>query len=337
MRMPTFILHLSLNIYVSEYIYIVCVCVNLSFRWYETMGLKNLPWWWRGTKSHYTNYFLPHGTPLRKSIPWPPNIRGTCLLYRACHAKCIFADPLQMFHACHRFWKCHNTLTCCSLLAGCTIPCACHAKRHLNVQKCSVPVSVLHFWLQNVLRVTTACTFSTSQLPKVLRNHQFFNTFDFEMCCAPQRHALFRHLNFQKSSEHEVLCTFWLRKSLRATPARNFSSLIWPNGSAPAALASLLFDPPEPQIIGKTQWISTFLPFRTPASSFFWLFLFSDLLSSSLFFSSLLWLFRPLLFHLHIVGSLTSKLPSKIERGREKKKKVISIYLSICLSIYLSS
>ena len=30
-----------------------------------------------------------------------------------------------------------------------------------------------------------------------------------------------------------------------------FSSLIWPAGSAPAALARLLFDPPEPQIIGK--------------------------------------------------------------------------------------
>ena len=33
--------------------------------------------------------------------------------------------------------------------------------------------------------------------------------------------------------------------------ACNFSSLIWPASSAPAALASLLFDPPEPQIIGK--------------------------------------------------------------------------------------
>jgi hypothetical protein len=36
--------------------------------------------------------------------------------------------------------------------------------------------------------------------------------------------------------------------------ARNFSSLIWPAGSAPAALARLLFDPPEPQIIGKTMF-----------------------------------------------------------------------------------
>ena len=72
------------------------------------------------------------------------------------------------------------------------------------------------------------------------------------MCFAPQRRALFRHLNFQKWSDAEVFCTFWLGNVLRATTACNFSSLIWPAGSAPAALASLLFDPPEPQIIGKT-------------------------------------------------------------------------------------
>ena len=75
-----------------------------------------------------------------------------------------------MSHACHRFWKCYKTLTFCSLLTRCTIPCACHAKRHLNVQKCSEPLSFLHFWLRNVLRATTACTFSTSQLPKVVRS-----------------------------------------------------------------------------------------------------------------------------------------------------------------------
>ena len=31
---------------------------------------------------------------------------------------------------------------------------------------------------------------------------------DFEMCFAPQRRALFGHLNFQKWSENGVLCTF---------------------------------------------------------------------------------------------------------------------------------
>ena len=83
--------------------------------------------------------------------------------------------------------------------------------------------------------------------------------------------------------------------------ACNFSSLIWPAGSAPAALASLLFDPPEPQIIGKT-----------------YLFAHLHLLSSDSFSSTLLSSNRSLLSasallcfsSVHIVGSLTSKLPS---------------------------
>ena len=210
-----------------------------------------------------------------------------------------------MPHACHGFWKCNETLTFWSLLTRCTIPCACHAKRHLNLQKWREHVVLCTFWLRNVLRATTACTFSTSQLPKVVRTpsalyiltwkcasrhngvHFFdistsksgpnlvcFVHFDFEICFAPQRRALFRHLNCQKWSAPLVFCTFWLAHVPRATTACNFSSLIWPAGSAPAALASLLFDPPEPQIIGKTHCVATFLPFLASASSFFLLFLF---------------------------------------------------------------
>ena len=150
--------------------------------------------------------------------------------------------------------------------------------RHLNFQKWSEAEVLCTFWLRNVLRATTAFTFSTSQLPKVVR-------------------ALFL-----------FFCTCWLRNVLRATTACTFSSLIWPAGSAPAALASLLFDPPEPQIIRKTQCFAIFLPFRASASSFFWLFLFSDLLSSNL---SLLSASALLCFSsAHIVGSLASKLPS---------------------------
>ena len=172
------------------------------------------------------------------------------------------------------------------------------------------------FWLRHVLRATTACTFSTSQLPKVVRTwcvlyiltltcasrhngvHFFdiatsesvpelrcFVHFDFETCFAPQRRALLRHLNFQKWSGAEVFCTVWLGNVLRATTACNFSSLIWPAGSAPAALASLLFDLLEPQIIGKKQCFATFRPFRAPGSSFFGNFLF--LIFFLLLFSSL--------------------------------------------------
>ena len=111
-------------------------------------------------------------------------------------------------------------------------------------------VCFVHFDLEMCfahLRATTACTFSTSQLPSG-PDLVCFVHFDFKMCFAPQRRALFRHRNFQKWSGPGVFYTFWLQNVLRATTACNFSSLIWPAGSAPAALASLLFDPPEPQM-----------------------------------------------------------------------------------------
>ena len=146
--------------------------------------------------------------------------------------------------------------------------------RHRNFQKWSENGVFCTFCLPNVLRATTACTFSTSQLPKVVREWCVLYILPSQMCFAPQRRALFRHRNFQKWSAPLVFCPFWLGNVLRATTACTFSCLIWPAGSAPAALASLLFDPPEPQIIGKTQWIATFLSFRASTSSFFWSFLF---------------------------------------------------------------
>ena len=123
------------------------------------------------------------------------------------------------------------------------------------LQKWSAPGVLCTFWLGNVLRATTACTFSTSQLPKVVwtwcalyiltskcasrhngvhfldiwtsksgANIWCFVHFHFEMCFAPQRRALFRHLNFQKWSDNGVLCTFWLRNVLRTTTACIFST-----------------------------------------------------------------------------------------------------------------
>ena len=97
--------------------------------------------------------------------------------------------------------------------------------RHLNCQKWSAPDVFCTFSLRNVLRATTACTFSKSQLPKVLRDRQFltlftskcasrhnavhffdistsksaprprcFVHFDLQMCFAPQRRTIF-HLS----------------------------------------------------------------------------------------------------------------------------------------------
>ena len=158
-------------------------------------------------------------------------------------------------------------------MTRCTIPCPGHAKPpskkspnpsalYILTSKCAWRNNGMHFFdiLTSKSAPNLVCfvhfdfemcfapqerTFfdiSTSKRAPTLR---CFAHFDFQMCFAPQRRALFRHHNFQKWSDVGVLCTFWLGHVLRAATACNFSSLIWPHGSAPAALASLPFDPPE--------------------------------------------------------------------------------------------
>ena len=160
------------------------------------------------------------------------------------------------------------------------------------------------------------------------------------MCFAPPRRALFRHLNFQKGSEHGVFWAFWLRNVLRVRMACTFSTsqlpkvlrsrgalyiLTWKRASRHngvqffiSHLASWLctrrFSEPAFRPAGATNhWKNTV--FRNfPTFSRTWIFFLGrlslfDLLSSSLLFSES----SHLCFSsVHIVGSLTSKLPSVI-------------------------
>ena len=158
-----------------------------------------------------------------------------------------------------------------------------------------------------MLRATTACTFSDISTSKSALNPSVFNTIDLEMCFSPQRRALSTSqlpkvvrtpsvlyiLTWKCASRHNGVHFFDIATSKRAPKLRCFVHfdlemcfapqrraifhLIWPDGSAPAALASLLFDPPEPQIIGKhppepqitgKHSFATFLPFRAPVSFF---------------------------------------------------------------------
>ena len=161
------------------------------------------------------------------------------------------------------------------------------------------------------------------------------------MCFAPQRHALFRHPNFQKWPKCGVFCTFWLRNVLRATTTWTFSTsqlrkvvrswcVFYILTSKCASrhngvqffishLARWLrarrfseptFRPPEPQIIGKNT-VNRDFPTFSRICIFFLLTL--SLLWPSLFYSSPLCDSSHLYFSsVHIVGSLTFKLPSVI-------------------------
>ena len=153
------------------------------------------------------------------------------------------------------------------------------------------------------LRFATAvCHFSTSERTKVLQTphvlcifistcafrHSVVHFFDgrraksaseltcfvhfhFKMRFSPQRHAIFRHLNFKKWSETVSFLAFSLQNVLFATAACNFWCLLSAASSAPAALTGLLFDWPDTRIIEKTQHFATSLTFGADVSSFFWL------------------------------------------------------------------
>ena len=121
----------------------------------------------------------------------------------------------------------------------------------------------------NILTSKCASTFSTSQLPKVVRTWCVLSILTSK-CASRHNGVHFFDISTSKSGPN-VVCFVHFDFEMCFAPQRRaiFSSLIWPAGSAPAALASLLVEPPEPQIIGKTQCFATFLPCRASASSFF--------------------------------------------------------------------
>ena len=313
---------------------------------------------------------LQNATPLRKSAPWPPNISDE---HVSCTAPATENASFQILFKCPtpaivlgnaRKLNFHVLLT----LTRRAIPCARHAKQHLNVQKCFVPVGVLHFWLGNVLRATSAYTFWTSQLPKAVRRWcvlciltskrasrhngvRFFPTSQlakvlWTWCvlyiltwkCASRHNGV----HFFKLPKHglrmscfDVFCAFWLGNVLHATMACTFSTSQLPKAVRRWCVLHILtsksswrhncvqfsiphlarwlrtrrFGEPAFWPSGATNhWKNTvFHDFPTFSGTWnFFLLRLSlfDSLSSSLLFSSLLWLLPPLLFHLSILSEV---------------------------------
>ena len=146
--------------------------------------------------------------------------------------------------------------------------------QHPNLQKWREHVVFCTFWLGNVLRATTACTFSTSQLPKVVRT--WCVLYILTSKCAS------RHNGVQLFISH---LASWLR-------TRRFSEPTFRPSGAPNHWKNTVFRD---------------FPTFSRISIFFLLTL------SLLLFFLLIFLFSlPLPCSVHTVGSLTSKLPSII-------------------------
>ena len=141
---------------------------------------------------------LQNATPLRKSAPGPPNIFDE---HVSCTAPATENASLQILFTC---------------------PTPANA---LKLGTASKPLGFAYFWqgAQSPAPATRndIWTSKSAPYPSVVT---FFSTFDLEMCFTPQPRALFRHLNFQKWSENDVLCTFWIGNVLRATMPCTFST-----------------------------------------------------------------------------------------------------------------
>ena len=155
--------------------------------------------------------------------------------------------------------------------------------RHLNLQKWSEPLVFYTFWLRNVLRATTACTFSTSQLPKVVR--RWWVLYILTSKCAS------RHNGVQFFISH---LASWLR-------TRRFSEPTFRPSGATNHWKNM-----EKHSVSRLSYLFAHLHLLS-----------SDSFSSTLLSSNLSLLSASALLcfsSVHIFGSVTSKLPSVIHR-----------------------
>ena len=235
--------------------------------------------------------------------------------------------------------------------------------RHLIFQKWSGPGVLCTFWLRNVLRATTACTFSTSPLPKVVRT--WCALYILTSKCASHHNAC----TFSTSQLPKVvrtwcvLYTFWLRNVLHATTACTFSRSQLPKVVRSWCVLYILtskcasrhngvqffishlarwlrtrrFSEPTFRPSGATNHSTNtvFRDFPTFSRTCIFFLLALSLLWSSLFYSSLLSDSSHLCFSsVHIVGSLTSNIPSN-NNNSNANNNYIYVYI-VNISIFLT-
>ena len=151
--------------------------------------------------------------------------------------------------------------------------------RHLSLQKWSEHVVFCTFSLGNVLRATTACTFSTSQLPKVVRHWCVLYVLTWK-CASRHNGVHFFSDTFSTSQRTKVVRTWCVLYILTWKCASRHNGVHFLISHLASCLRTRRFSEPTFPPSGATnhwkntgnrdfQCFTTFLPFRASASSFF--------------------------------------------------------------------
>ena len=255
------------------------------------------------TQNHLSKLeYLRHqnATPLTKSVPWPPNI---CDKHVSCTAPATRNVSLQILFKCptlaNVFCQCYKTMTFFSFLGRCRILCAYRAKPYPNLKKCSETAFDFEMCFAPQRRAA-ACTFWTSKLPEVLQ--AWCVLYILPSKCSSRHSGIhFFDISIPKSTP-KLRCFVPFDLSLRHNGVQLFISHLarW--------LSTRRFSEPTFRPSGatnlrkKTLCFATLLPFLSRTCIFSLLPL--SLRWSSFLFSSLLWLFPPLLFPLSMLSEV---------------------------------
>ena len=151
---------------------------------------------------------LKNAALLRKSAPGPPNMSCSCA---SCTAPATRNASLQILYK----W-CPTPATFCSVQNPLLLP---------HKTRCNVVFSM--FTSKRALRAITACTFWTSQLPKVFRHWGVLRILTSK-CASHHNDVHFLNISFPKSARDFQMCiapqwrALFLRKVLRTCGALHF-------------------------------------------------------------------------------------------------------------------
>ena len=181
------------------------------------------------TQNHLSkpaHLILQNATPLKKSAPWPLNISHE---HVSCTAPATENASLQILFKCPmlaivsgnatkpsrfaHFWRGAQSL-------------APATRNDIWTSKSGADMwCFCRFWLGNVLRATTACTFSSISTSKSAPTMVCFVHFDFEICFAPQRRALISSSQLPKLLQTPQFLTHFTSKCASRHNAVHFFNI----------------------------------------------------------------------------------------------------------------
>ena len=135
-----------------------------------------------------------------------------------------------MSHACHRFWKCYRNHTFESLLTRCRIHGVSHTKRRLNVQKWSKHGMFFYILTSKCASRHNGVRFFPHLNIRKCPNMVCLARFGFQVCFAPQPHAIFQLSSSQMARRPPLwracFATLWATKRWKkhsVSPLSTFS------------------------------------------------------------------------------------------------------------------